>query len=139
LKNFIVSLPIARECKEEKWESQIGETSVLVSLVGVTKLLVQVLLEFTILVHYMQKEAVPHKKIPGTSNDERPCSYADGNSGRGDIKRSQSTSSKLYGTQKKDKKEFLFDMKEQQVHSLSFSYKWKLIYFLAAGFLQRLL
>ncbi|GLT57337.1 hypothetical protein SLA2020_303160 [Shorea laevis] len=61
-----------------------------------------------------EKEAVP-QKIPGRSNDERPYSYADGNSGRGDIKRCQSTSFKSYGTQKKDKKEFLFDMKEQQV------------------------
>lgn len=86
----------------------------------------------------MQKEAVPQKKIPGRSNDERPYSYADGNSGGGDIKRCQSTSFKSYGTQKKDKKEFLFDMKEQQVQSLSFSSKLKLIYFLAAGFLQRL-
>lgn len=87
----------------------------------------------------MQKEAVPQKKIPGRSNDERPFSYADGNSGGGDINRSQSTSFKSYGTQKKDKKEFMFDMKEQQVQSRSFSSKWKLIYCLPVGFLQKLL
>ncbi|KAB1199427.1 Protease Do-like 2, chloroplastic [Morella rubra] len=62
-----------------------------------------------------EKEAVSEKKIPGRSNDERPSSYTDANSGRGNMGRSQSTSFRSVGTQRKEKKDFWFDMKEQQV------------------------
>lgn len=68
--------------------------------------------------YYMQKEAVSEKKIPGRLNDERPSSYTDANSGRGNMGRSQSTSFRSVGTQRKEKKDFWFDMKEQQVQSL---------------------
>uniref|UniRef100_A0A2N9GTL8 Protease Do-like PDZ domain-containing protein n=1 Tax=Fagus sylvatica TaxID=28930 RepID=A0A2N9GTL8_FAGSY len=63
----------------------------------------------------MQNEGVPSKKTLRRSKDERPCSYADGNSGKGNVGRLQSTAFKSFGTQRKDNKEFLIDMKEQQV------------------------
>ncbi|XP_030946921.1 protease Do-like 2, chloroplastic isoform X3 [Quercus lobata] len=64
---------------------------------------------------HREKEAVPQKKTPRRSSDERPCSYADGNSGKGNVGRFQSSAFKSFGTQRKDNKEILFDMKEQQV------------------------
>lgn len=95
-------------------------------------------LNFRILVFYTQKEAVPQKKTPRRSSDERPCSYAEGNSGKGNVGRFQSSAFKSFGTQRKDNKEFLFDMKEQQVQSLARDFDWRLLYFLALGFLQSL-
>ncbi|KAM4074331.1 hypothetical protein ACJW30_10G086500 [Castanea mollissima] len=65
--------------------------------------------------HHREKEAVPQKKTPRRSSDERPCSYADANSGKGNVGRFQSSAFKSFGTQRKDNKDFLFDMKEQQV------------------------
>ncbi|XP_050266586.1 protease Do-like 2, chloroplastic isoform X1 [Quercus robur] len=64
---------------------------------------------------HREKEAVPQKKTLRRSSDERPCSYADGNSGKGNVGRFQSSAFKSFGTQRKDNKEILFDMKEQQV------------------------
>ncbi|KAK4558593.1 hypothetical protein RGQ29_008059 [Quercus rubra] len=64
---------------------------------------------------HREKEAVPQKKTPRRSSNERPCSYADGNSGKGNVGRFQSSAFKSFGTQRKDNKEILFDMKEQQV------------------------
>lgn len=66
----------------------------------------------------MQKQAVPPKNIPGRSNDGRNYSSTDENSGRGDRGRVQSTSFKSSGMQRKDNKDFLFDMKEQLVLSI---------------------
>lgn len=91
---------------------------------------------FRILVFYTQKEAVPQKKTPRRSSDERPCSYADANSGKGNVGRFQSSAFKSFGTQRKDNKDFLFDMKEQQVQSLALDFDWRLLYFLALGFLK---
>ena len=84
----------------------------------------------------MQNEGVPSKKTLRRSNDERPCSYADGNSGKGNVGRLQSTAFKSFGTQRKDNQEFLIDMKEQQVQSLALSSDWRLFYFLALEFLK---
>lgn len=72
----------------------------------------------------MLKEAVPQKNIPGRSKDGRPNSYADGNNGREDIGRAQSTSVKSFGMQRKDKNDIHFDMR-QQVKSLAFDSYWK--------------
>lgn len=66
----------------------------------------------------MQKQAVPRKNIPGRSNDGKNYSYADENSGGVDRGRVQSTSFKSFGMQRKDNKDFLFDMKEQLVLSI---------------------
>ncbi|XP_018822154.1 protease Do-like 2, chloroplastic [Juglans regia] len=67
-----------------------------------------------------EKQAVPPKNIPGRSNDGRNYSSADENSGRGDRGRVQSTSFKSSGMQRKDNKDFLFDMKEQLVEPENF-------------------
>ncbi|KAG2693536.1 hypothetical protein I3760_08G101500 [Carya illinoinensis] len=53
------------------------------------------------------------KNIPGRSKDGRPNSYADGNGGREDIGRAQSTSVKSFGKQRKDKKDIRFDLRQQ--------------------------
>ncbi|KAI8002643.1 Protein BONZAI 2 [Camellia lanceoleosa] len=62
-------------------------------------------------------EAISQKKFPGRSKDERPNSIADGNSGRSNTGRSQSTAFKSFGVQKKDTKGFLLDLKDQQVET----------------------
>nr|XP_023914054.1 protease Do-like 2, chloroplastic isoform X2 [Quercus suber]POF08634.1 protease do-like 2, chloroplastic [Quercus suber] len=64
---------------------------------------------------HREKEAIPQKKTLRRSSDERPCSYTDGNSAKGNVGRFQSSAFKSFGTQRKDNKEILFDMKEQQV------------------------
>ena len=140
-KTFVVSLPIVRECKEEMWEKRIGETFVLVmfmlwSIYSNVSSKSYLCLDFRFMVYYMQNEGVPSKKTLRRSKDERPCSYADGNSGKGNVGRLQSTAFKSFGTQRKDNKEFLIDMKEQQVQSLALSSDWRLFYFLALEFLK---
>ncbi|GMP99960.1 hypothetical protein CsSME_00047232 [Camellia sinensis var. sinensis] len=64
-----------------------------------------------------ETEAISQKKFPGRSKDERPNSIADGNSGRSNTGRSQSTAFKSFGVQKKDTKGFLLDLKDQQVET----------------------
>ena len=144
LEDLCISLPIARECKEEMRERRIVETSVLVSFMlwsiySNVSSNSSLCLNFRILVYYTQKEAVPQKKTPRRSSNERPCSYADGNSGKGNVGRFQSSAFKSFGTQRKDNKEILFDMKEQQVQSLALDFDWRLLYILALGFLQSFL
>lgn len=56
------------------------------------------------------------KKLPGRLKDDKSGLYADGISGQGDMGRPQSTGFKSFGTQRKDKKEFQLDSREQQVH-----------------------
>uniref|UniRef100_A0A2P2MQ54 Uncharacterized protein n=1 Tax=Rhizophora mucronata TaxID=61149 RepID=A0A2P2MQ54_RHIMU len=52
----------------------------------------------------------------GRSRDEKPYSFPEGNSGRGDVgKSSQSTAFKSFGMQRKDRKELQFDLKEPVV------------------------
>ncbi|KAB1997200.1 hypothetical protein ERO13_D12G008301v2 [Gossypium hirsutum] len=55
------------------------------------------------------------KKLPGRLKDDKSGLYADGISGQGDMGRPQSTGFKSFGTQRKDKKEFQLDSREQQV------------------------
>uniref|UniRef100_A0A5B7A3J7 Putative DEGP protease 2 isoform 1 n=1 Tax=Davidia involucrata TaxID=16924 RepID=A0A5B7A3J7_DAVIN len=64
-----------------------------------------------------QKEAISQKNFSGKSKDERPNSNADGNSGKSNTGRSQSTTFKSFGMQRKDTKGFLFDLKDQQVET----------------------
>ncbi|KAI7991029.1 hypothetical protein LOK49_LG12G01194 [Camellia lanceoleosa] len=64
-----------------------------------------------------ETEAISQKKFPGRSKDERPNSITDGNSGRSNTGRSQSTAFKSFGVQKKDTKGFLLDLKDQQVET----------------------
>ncbi|THF97714.1 hypothetical protein TEA_010959 [Camellia sinensis var. sinensis] len=66
---------------------------------------------------HLYLEAISQKKFPGRSKDERPNSIADGNSGRSNTGRSQSTAFKSFGVQKKDTKGFLLDLKDQQVET----------------------
>ncbi|PPR86116.1 hypothetical protein GOBAR_AA34573 [Gossypium barbadense] len=55
------------------------------------------------------------KKLPGRLKDDKSGLYADGIRGQGDMGRPQSTGFKSFGTQRKDKKEFQLDSREQQV------------------------
>ncbi|KAF8394501.1 hypothetical protein HHK36_020711 [Tetracentron sinense] len=61
-----------------------------------------------------QMEAVSRKRFNGKSNDEKPYSPPD--VGRGEMGRSQSIAIKSFGMQRKDKKGFVYDLKEQQVN-----------------------
>uniref|UniRef100_A0A6N2MAF0 Protease Do-like PDZ domain-containing protein n=1 Tax=Salix viminalis TaxID=40686 RepID=A0A6N2MAF0_SALVM len=63
------------------------------------------------------KEGVSHKKSPGKSKDRRSSLHDeddDGISGKRNAQKSQPMAFKSSGAQRKDKKEFKFDMKEQQ-------------------------
>ncbi|XP_061962394.1 protease Do-like 2, chloroplastic [Populus nigra] len=63
------------------------------------------------------KERVSQKKSPGKSKDKRSSLHDeddDGISGKRNAGKSQSMAFKSFGAQRKDKKEFKFDMKEQQ-------------------------
>ncbi|KAJ6873523.1 hypothetical protein NC651_032409 [Populus alba x Populus x berolinensis] len=63
------------------------------------------------------KEGVSQKKSPGKSKDKRSSLHGeddDGISGKRNAGKSQSMAFKSSGTQRKNKKEFKFDMKEQQ-------------------------
>ncbi|KAI5565268.1 hypothetical protein POPTR_014G135200v4 [Populus trichocarpa] len=63
------------------------------------------------------KEGVSQKKSPGKSKDKRSSLHDeddDGISGKRNAGKSQSMAFKSFGAQRKDKKEFKFDMKEQQ-------------------------
>ncbi|KAL9347822.1 hypothetical protein Peur_059188 [Populus x canadensis] len=63
------------------------------------------------------KEGVSQKKSPGKSKDKRSSLHDeddDGISGKRNAGKSQSMAFKAFGAQRKDKKEFKFDMKEQQ-------------------------
>ncbi|XP_022727449.1 protease Do-like 2, chloroplastic isoform X2 [Durio zibethinus] len=62
-----------------------------------------------------EKDSASQKKLPGRPKDEKSSLYADGISGRGDTGRPQLTGFKSFGTQRKDKKEFQLDPREQQV------------------------
>ncbi|XP_021279604.1 protease Do-like 2, chloroplastic isoform X1 [Herrania umbratica] len=62
-----------------------------------------------------EKDPVSQKNLPRRSKDEKSSLYADGISGRGDMGRPQSTGFKSFSTQRKDKKEFQLDSREQQV------------------------
>ncbi|OMP06592.1 Peptidase S1 [Corchorus olitorius] len=61
-----------------------------------------------------EKDSVAQKKLPGRSKDEKSSRYADGLSGKGDMGRPQPTAFKSFDTQRKDRKDFQFDSKEQQ-------------------------
>ncbi|KAJ6343608.1 hypothetical protein OIU76_005366 [Salix suchowensis] len=63
------------------------------------------------------KEGVSHKKSPGKPKDRRSSLHdedEDGISGKRNAQKSQPMAFKSSGAQRKDKKEFKFDMKEQQ-------------------------
>ncbi|XP_011033618.1 PREDICTED: protease Do-like 2, chloroplastic [Populus euphratica] len=63
------------------------------------------------------KEGVSQKKSPGKSKDKRSSLHDeddDGITGKRNAGKSQSMAFKSFGAQRKDKKEFKFDMKEQQ-------------------------
>ncbi|GFY98748.1 DEGP protease 2 [Actinidia rufa] len=62
-----------------------------------------------------ETDAIQHKKFPGRSKDERTCLSTDGNRGRNNRGRSESTALKALGVQGKDTKGFLLDLKDQQV------------------------
>ncbi|KAK6940903.1 Protease Do-like, PDZ domain [Dillenia turbinata] len=64
-----------------------------------------------------EREKVSKEKFPGQLKDERPKSHAAGDSRRTNVGRSQSVGYKSFGTQKRDKKGFLYDMKEQQAET----------------------
>ncbi|KAE8686130.1 Protease Do-like 2 [Hibiscus syriacus] len=60
------------------------------------------------------------KKLPGRLKDDKSSLYADGGSGKGGAGRPQSTGFKSFGTQRKEKKEFELDSREQQVEPGNF-------------------
>ncbi|PON57190.1 Peptidase S1C [Parasponia andersonii] len=64
-----------------------------------------------------EKEPGSGKEFRGrsSSKDEWATLYADGYKGKGDVGQPQTTAYKPFGMQRKDKKEFVFDGKEQQV------------------------
>lgn len=62
-----------------------------------------------------ENEAVSGKKFHGRSKDERLYAYADGDGGKNDKGRTQSTAFKSFGGPRKEKKGFLYDLREQQV------------------------
>ncbi|PON96662.1 Peptidase S1C [Trema orientale] len=64
-----------------------------------------------------EKEPGSGKEFRGrsSSKNEWATLYADGYKGRGDVGQPQTTAYKPFGMQRKDKKEFVFDGKEQQV------------------------
>ncbi|XP_057964400.1 protease Do-like 2, chloroplastic [Malania oleifera] len=64
--------------------------------------------------------ATSRKKFPGKSRDGQPYLNTDGNSARGAIRGHESTAFKSIGVQRKDKKGFLYDLKEQQVETGNF-------------------
>ncbi|KAL5561572.1 hypothetical protein UlMin_031319 [Ulmus minor] len=55
------------------------------------------------------------KEVVGSKEFRRKSSSKDGYGGRGDMGQPQTAAYKPFGAQRKDKKEFLFDSKEQQV------------------------
>ncbi|XP_039020301.1 protease Do-like 2, chloroplastic isoform X2 [Hibiscus syriacus] len=60
------------------------------------------------------------EKLPGRLKDDKSSLYADGGSGKGGAGRPQSTGFKSFGTQRKEKKEFELDSREQQVEPGNF-------------------
>ncbi|OWM78040.1 hypothetical protein CDL15_Pgr018609 [Punica granatum] len=59
--------------------------------------------------------SVSQKKYSGRSKDERPYPFVDGDKSKADARQSQSTTFSSFGTQRKEKKGFLYDFNEQQV------------------------
>ncbi|XP_059625758.1 protease Do-like 2, chloroplastic [Cornus florida] len=63
------------------------------------------------------RKAISKKNFPGKTKDEGHYSNANSDSGRSKTGSSQPTAIKSFGTQKKDTKGFLFDLKDQQVET----------------------
>ncbi|PKI59445.1 hypothetical protein CRG98_020204 [Punica granatum] len=61
------------------------------------------------------KTSKDKKKYSGRSKDERPYPFVDGDKSKADARQSQSTTFSSFGTQRKEKKGFLYDFNEQQV------------------------
>lgn len=62
-------------------------------------------------------DVVSHKKFFGKPKVERPFSYEDSNNGRQDMERSQSTAFQSSVMQRKDKRGFAYELKEQQAEA----------------------
>lgn len=63
----------------------------------------------------MKRDFVSEKECRSKSKDESAYLYANGCKGRGDIRKPQTTAHKPFGMQRKEKREFMSDSKEQQV------------------------
>lgn len=75
---------------------------------------------FAKLVIKFQARTLSQRKYPGRSKDERTFPFVDGDKSKGEVRQSQSTNFSSFGSQRKEKKGFLYDFNEQQVYIISF-------------------
>ncbi|EXC34685.1 hypothetical protein L484_020454 [Morus notabilis] len=67
-----------------------------------------------------ERDFVSEKEFRSKSKDESAYLYANGCKGGGDIRKPQTTAYKPFGMQRKEKREFMSDSKEQQVEPGNF-------------------